>query len=578
LGALIPAQANSPFERDPMAAGGVKVTGIARAADIIRQDSLRRAEGNVARLDAAIRWLQQAESGLTGPAALAGPMDGLYDALAAVADDPASLAARDIFLAAADRLAQRFNSMAGELDRIRADLDTEAEAEARLLTGLAASLAQVNGQLRRATPDGGAAAGLMDDRDALLAELAARIDIDVRLGPGGMAEVRFEGPGGPRIVSGDRSEPLFAAPAADGGLAVRVGIGGSLRAPMGGSLGGLSLARIALASAREAVDTLAISIANDLNDAHAAGVDLDGAVGGPLFSLLHVEAVAADGNGGNARVEVRLADGASPPPLLATYRGPVLLWSLSRADGTAEVTGDFPLSLDGVEIMASGEPAQGDLFMLTPQIGAKGIALRPLSARQVAAAPAFLSDALVTNTGNARLEVRAGPPADPPIVPAPTPPFAASLAPGGELLLVDATGLPIGSGPAVGWVAGDGFVVRLMGKAVEGDSFRIAPTPPESGANGNALLLLEQRMAGQHDSGQDRLVTGVAIMLAESRTGSESAGRARDAAALALAEASGVDLNREASDMLRFQQAYQANARLIQTARETFEALLAAGR
>jgi flagellar hook-associated protein 1 FlgK len=70
------------------------------------------------------------------------------------------------------------------------------------------------------------------------------------------------------------------------------------------------------------------------------------------------------------------------------------------------------------------------------------------------------------------------------------------------------------------------------------------------------------------------MVAAISVPLAETRVREEAARGNRDAAAEAVAAAAGVDLNREAADMLRFQQAYQANARLIQTARETFEAIL----
>ena len=48
----------------------------------------------------------------------------------------------------------------------------------------------------------------------------------------------------------------------------------------------------------------------------------------------------------------------------------------------------------------------------------------------------------------------------------------------------------------------------------------------------------------------------------------------RDGAFAARSEMSGVDLDQEAADLLRFQQAYAGSARVIQTARETLETIL----
>ena len=48
----------------------------------------------------------------------------------------------------------------------------------------------------------------------------------------------------------------------------------------------------------------------------------------------------------------------------------------------------------------------------------------------------------------------------------------------------------------------------------------------------------------------------------------------KDAADSALSEFAGVSLDEEAAHLLEFQQAYQASARLLQTARELFESLM----
>ena len=48
----------------------------------------------------------------------------------------------------------------------------------------------------------------------------------------------------------------------------------------------------------------------------------------------------------------------------------------------------------------------------------------------------------------------------------------------------------------------------------------------------------------------------------------------KDSAEGALSEFSGVSLDDEAAHLLEFQQAYQASARLLQTARELFQSLM----
>jgi flagellar hook-associated protein 1 FlgK len=54
----------------------------------------------------------------------------------------------------------------------------------------------------------------------------------------------------------------------------------------------------------------------------------------------------------------------------------------------------------------------------------------------------------------------------------------------------------------------------------------------------------------------------------------EAQGAIHDGAIAARDAISGVDLDREAVDLLRFQQAYQASSRVISIARDTFQTLL----
>ncbi len=580
VASLLPPASLSPFERDRVGAGGVEVRGIARAADLIRQDSLRRTEGDVAMLGASERWLSLVQSSLTGPASLAQPISDMFAALADLASDPTSIAVRATFLSRADALAERFSASAEDLRRLEGDLKADADVEAMRLTSLGRALAEVNLQIRRATPGSGAAAGLADRRDKLLGEIGQIATIDVRLDPRGMAIVRVGDAGGPLLVDGTGSEAARVERAPDGGLTLRLGPQGSDEvAPLlGGTLAGLSVARSLLIEAGNRLDALADRVAADFNDAHMAGADSFGADGQPLFSTLRVMAEPAAGNGGDARVFVSLADGAAPGPMTLAFDATSGEWTLERADESASVTGPMPLALDGVTVETAGSPRDGDLFVLTPRAGAAGIALRPIAPAEVAAAPRWLADAAAGNQGVAQAEIRRAPLLDPPPVPPLVPPFTVHALAGGLLELRDSADVVVASGAVGDWLAGDGFEIRVTGEPVEDDRFRIRLTEAGQGGNGNAALMLALREArgplGTIEDSHDRLVAGIAVPLAEARTREEAARANRDAAAEALAEASGVDLNREAAEMLQFQQAYQANARIIQTARETFAALL----
>ena len=101
-----------------------------------------------------------------------------------------------------------------------------------------------------------------------------------------------------------------------------------------------------------------------------------------------------------------------------------------------------------------------------------------------------------------------------------------------------------------------------------------------AGANGsmrdasNLAALQAVRSSGGFETRTTNLIAGNAAALQQRTTVADAQSAIRDGAVSALASASGVDLDNEAVDLLRFQQAYQASSRVIQTARDTFQSIL----
>lgn len=93
-------------------------------------------------------------------------------------------------------------------------------------------------------------------------------------------------------------------------------------------------------------------------------------------------------------------------------------------------------------------------------------------------------------------------------------------------------------------------------------------------SNGNALAFASLRGAGGVEAGWSGLVATQSQSVASARA-RDSAATSRSNGANAARDAIiAVDLNREAAELLRFQQAYEGSARVIQVARETFQSIL----
>lgn len=112
--------------------------------------------------------------------------------------------------------------------------------------------------------------------------------------------------------------------------------------------------------------------------------------------------------------------------------------------------------------------------------------------------------------------------------------------------------------------------------ALVSDGALLAAASTDGRPNGNLLALSALR----GDGGAERRWTGIVAGHAQQHAAAKSEAAAsaawKENAFAALDETTGIDLDREAADLLRFQQAYSAAARIIQVGRETFDDLLRA--
>ncbi|QGU32994.1 flagellar hook-associated protein FlgK [Thermochromatium tepidum] len=138
--------------------------------------------------------------------------------------------------------------------------------------------------------------------------------------------------------------------------------------------------------------------------------------------------------------------------------------------------------------------------------------------------------------------------------------------------------------PPVTTITGPGWEMDIRGTPATGDLFTVELSKDRPGDNRNMLV-----MAGIQGErliqGRTTLQGGYDTLLADVGTQTRRAQISRDASAALLESAqqqrealSGVNLDEEAANMLRFQQAYQAAAQIIATSNTMFDTLLNAVR
>ncbi|PZN93002.1 MAG: hypothetical protein DCF31_14200 [Alphaproteobacteria bacterium] len=579
-----PSGAGTPLSRDRSGGAGVLSGDIGRATDALKLTAARNAAGTAARFDARADWQTRLQAIVTG-SDLDARIGGFFDAASDLASAPTSTAARVIFLDRAGQAARSFSDLGASLAALSEDIQTATDAGAREVNAITTALAGVNDELRRTQAGGNAANGLLDSRDKLLAELADRIRIDVTISDRGTATVRIGSGGGAPVLVPDKGAALR--------IAVRDGPGGAelvldpthraevIRLPASGSLSGLIEAARQVTAAGTEIDTLATRFATGVNAQAVAGSDALGDPGQPLFATDGLSARPGKANAGSAGIDVTIADGAALAPggywLLKNATG----WTLSRADGTASITGPGAITLDGVTVRPGAGARDGDGWFLDPAGGAIGLSLRPIGPERLAVADRFITDADSANRGDGALLLDTDHAA---AAFAPQPPYRVTITAGGTADITDiATGTLLLSAPIDGSrIIGAGFGITLAGTPIAGDSFRILATGAGSSDNGNALKFADIRSAigpgGTIEASLDAGIARIGSSLTETQRLRTTATAVASDAALAADAVSGVDLDREATALARLQNAYRANAQVIAAARDLFDTLLGISR
>ena len=123
--------------------------------------------------------------------------------------------------------------------------------------------------------------------------------------------------------------------------------------------------------------------------------------------------------------------------------------------------------------------------------------------------------------------------------------------------------------------------LSLSGIPATGDVFTVQPTQDPLGDNRNAALLVQLQsrtdvMAGQGTFQQnyETLINRVGSLSVQAEVSRNAQQVMLDHATQARDRVSGVNLDEELADLLRFQQAYQANAQVIQAASKLFDSLM----
>lgn len=568
---------------------GTVVSTVRRSYSEFLEAQMREAASQASHLDTFHTQISQVDNLLLDPqAGLTPAMNEFFSGINAVASSPDDPAARQVFLSNAQTLAGRFRELASRLDVLRSGANEEITGAVGTLNTDASQIAQLNDKIRTALGNGQPPNDLLDQRDALLRDLAGTIRISVTPLADGTLNAFL--PNGQNIVLGTQSFALSTGVDPGNPHNVAIGLGaGSAFKPLresdltGGTLGGLLAFRNqALDGIENALGRIAATFADGLNAQHAMGQDRAGAPGGALFSTGGPAVYSNANNTGNAVLGATISNAGALDTSDYRLRYDGTNYTLTKlVDNSTQTFATLPQTVAGVTIALTAGAAAGDSFLIQPvHDAASNFTALVTSTTQVAAANAVRTSAAAANTGSITARVAAV-----------TPPMTANLTQSVSITFTspttfdisgtgtgNPTGLTFTSGMTISY---NGWSVKLSGAAAAGDVFSVGVNTGGTGDNGNALALAAVQSSRVIGGGSATLNEAYAQMVGTVGSMTHAADIDSRAQATVLTQAtaaqqsvSGVNLDEEAANLLRYQQAYQAAGKVIATANSLFDEIL----
>ncbi len=572
---------------------GVDTSTVRRIYDQFLALQTRTSGSNLARLDAFAGQAERIDN-LLGDAnnGLSRSLQSFTDAINEVSTTPASIPARQVLIAEGRALADRLRSYDARLRDMSAEMNGRLGVEAQEVTTLAEGIARLNGDISTAIESSGRPPNdLLDQRDALIDELAGKVGVSV-VAEGSSTLNVFIGNGQPLVLGTSASQITTAVDPLDPErvrLALRTPTGtvDLTRIVSGGTLGGLLDWRSQmLDSARNELGRIGVAVAGQVNAQHREGMDLSGALGGDFFNIGAATAIASTANAGTATATVTRTNVAAITANDYTLERTATGYNLRRQDTGAAVTftgtGTLadPILADGLSIVVGAGVVTGDRYTIRPTRDALlGFNVAISDPSRLAAAAPIRASATTANSGTGT--VTAGEVLDA---------TNAQLLTTVNIDFTSPTTYTVNGAGSFTYTPGsnidiNGWRIQLDGAPAIGDRFTVRSNAGAGGDNRNAFALADALRAGTLDGGTTSVAAAVERLTADVGLSTRTAQVNRDAEAvvhdsdLASRDAvSGVNLDEEAANMLRYQQAYAAAAQIIAVAGEMFDTLINAVR
>jgi flagellar hook-associated protein 1 FlgK len=620
------AEASGQYTGSGYIGGGVNTTTVQRQFSQALTTELNNAQSQNSALSSYYSMVSSLNNLIGSPTTgISTSISGYFSGLQSVANNASDAPTRQTAISDAQILASQINAAGQEYDQLRESVNTQVSNTVSQVNSLTQQIAQLNTQIAAGSAGGQPPNQLLDARDTAVSSLSQLIGVQVVQNNSSYTVVMANGQ---PLVQGNQSYQLTTMTSPTDPSELSVGYqqpsAANPSTPVtqllpdssvsGGTLGGLLQFRSqTLDPAESKLGAIATSFAAQVNAQNALGIDQYGNQGGALFSVGAPTVNANPNNTGTETLSVALTNPSAPPSdnyklaydgsnytLTDTTTGSVV--------GTSATPPSASTPIGGFALTLSGPMTAGDSFTILPTRGALNtFALATTDGGAIAASSPAIASAGGSNAGNAAISIGAastgyaipssmslsynsttqtlsGFPAGTSITVNTTPPQTIAIgAPtdtvpynpsSGNTYTINSTTTPTPAGTP------NGITFSLTGKPASGDTFTIAPNTggTNDGSNAAAIANLvsskalggSQTLTGAYAS----YVNGVGNTASQLNASSSAQSTLVAQITAQQQSVSGVNLDEEATNLLQYQQLYQANSKVIQTAESLFQTLI----
>jgi flagellar hook-associated protein 1 FlgK len=582
---------------------GVQIQSIYRNVNEFANNRVRSTTTLMSQFETFFSQASQLDGLLSEPGtSISLSMQSFFNSLSKMNDNPDNLPARSVALSQASLLSQQFKNMQNQLDESKSNTNKQIRFNVNEINRIAQNIATINVQLQSVTtsPD------LLDTRDKLLEELS--LFIQVTAVPEGENGLNITIGKGTSLVSGGIAGNLVIQDAQSDLLTPAI----LLQTPSGsvdvtssldsGALGGLiDYQQTVLVPSMQLIGQMAMGLSVTFNQQHRLGMDMNNQLGKDFFtdynssSLMASRSKAFSTNTGTARLTVQITSvnqlALSDYELRVSNAATGAVEVYKKSDGTSQLLTFSPLTpaappraeiqIDGMRIEVDDVTtfATGDKFTIAPTHEAgRYFEILIANPREIANALPVRVSGVSANMGDGQIKL--GEVYNTTNV---QKSFRIQFTSSTQYQIINDTdsvttgpftytpntnnaiNIPDNTSPS--------YQVIISGSPQTGDTFTAAFNAGGFGDNRNGLLLASLRDFRTFNSGTETVFDRYANLISDvggktylASVNADAANALNQQAVETQQAVSGVNLDEEGINLIKYQQAYQAASQLVQVA------------